>query len=197
MLITDMEQTRILCSKCSLHINGGTLAIAEHKNRRPFRDSYARCQLADRKRNCLVVVRNSIFYPVKCFCIASCIVLTRIDFFTVTGSEHNFVFLKNRVIAKFYLQTLGRIHTVQEPEGMFEFVTKFRGRERELLVGGQSIQELVYRFLVYELIILNSEKLVQIKCPRTLVAVDINTFSKFILYDIGHPISEHIQLRQI
>ena len=43
-----------------------------------------------------------------------------------------------------FRQRSGTVHPVQQPEGVLQFGTQFRGGKREFVLGGHGIQKAVY-----------------------------------------------------
>ena len=107
------EQARILRTERRLHIQGCTLDAAQHQHSSPFWNRNARGELSDRQRNCLVVLGDSLGHAVKRFLGRIIIVQP-----AVTHCRDDLVILENRMVVQLAGQSLGAVHTVQQPKRM-------------------------------------------------------------------------------
>ena len=107
------EQAWILRTERRLHIQGRALDAAQHQHGCPFGNRNACGKLPDRQCNCLVVLGDSLGHTVKRF-LGRIIVVQS----AVPHCRDDLVILENRMVVQLACQSLGAVHTVQQPKRM-------------------------------------------------------------------------------
>ena len=107
------EQAWILRTERRLHIQGRALYAAQHQHGCPFGNRNTCGKLPDRQCNCLVVLGDSFGHTVKRFLGRFIVVQS-----AVTHCRDDLVILENRMVVQLACQSLGAVHTVQQPKRM-------------------------------------------------------------------------------
>ena len=98
---------------------------------------------------------------------------------------------------KFAGKRPGAVHTVQQPEGVPEFIPQFRRGEGELLLRGQRVQKAVNRGFIHKApCFVDSKKFIQVKSVLFCLPLDLNALRQFIADDFAHLVGEQVQTRQ-
>ena len=93
-----------------------------------------------------------------------------------------------------FRQRSGTVHPVQQPEGVLQFGTQFRGGKRKFVLGGHGIQKAVHLGVVLKAAAgLYLEELVQIKGKFLRFAVDLHPLLNFVPDDLGHLVGVEVE----
>ena len=121
------------------------------------------------------VVGDGGFHPIK-----TLLVLVRVVQLAVTGGKDHLIVPEYRVRLQLFRQRSGTVHPVQQPEGVLQFGTQFRGGKRKFVLGGHGIQKAVHLGVVLKAAAgLYLEELVQIKGKFLRFAVDLHPPAEF------------------
>ena len=184
-----MEKAGVLGTERRLHIQRRAFQVGEHQHRRPFRDGHAGGELPHRQGDGLFVVGDGGFYPVKAL-----LVLVRVVQLAVTGGKDHLIVPEYRVRLQLFCQRSGAVHPVQQPEGVFQLGTQFRGGKRKFVLGGHGIQKAVHLgFVLKAAAGLYLKELVQVKGIFLRFAVDLYTLPDLVPDDLGHLVGVEVE----
>ena len=184
-----MEKAGVLGTERRLHIQRRAFQVGEHQHRRPLRDGDTGGQLPHRQGDGLFVVGDGGFYPVKAL-----LVLVRVVQLAVTGGKDHLIVPEYRVRLQLFRQRSGTVHPVQQPEGVLQFGTQFRGGKRKFVLGGHGIQKAVYlSFVLKAAARLHLEELVQVKGKFLRFAVDLHAPPDLVPDDLGHLVGVEVE----
>ena len=93
-----------------------------------------------------------------------------------------------------FCQRFGTVHPVEQPEGVLQFGTQFRGGKRKFVLSGHSIQKAVYlSFVLKAAAGLHLKELVQVKGKFLRFAVDLHTLLDLVPDDLGHLVGVEVE----
>ena len=183
----QVEQARVLAAEGRLHVQCGARHVREHEHGGPLRHGHARGELADRKGDGLVMVLDRAAHLVE-----------RLLVLVVAGGKHHLVVPEDGVRLKLLGEGAGGVHAVEHPERVAQLVAQLGRRERELLLRGERVEELVHVGVVHEAaVLLGREELVEVEGELGLLAINLHAAAGLLLDDVAHLVGEQVELGEV
>ena len=189
----QVEQARVLAAEGRLHVQCGARHVREHEHGGPLRHGHARGELADRKGDGPVVVLDRAAHLVERLLV----LVVGIDL-AVAGGEHHLVVPEDGVRLKLLGEGAGGVHAIEHPERVAQLVAQLGRRERELLLRGERVEELVHVGVVHEAaVLLGREELVEVEGELGLLAINLHAAAGLLLDDVAHLVGEQVELGKV
>ena len=189
----QVEQARVLAAEGRLHVQCGARHVREHEHGGPLRHGHARGQLADRKGDGPVVVLDRAAYLVERFLV----LVIGVDL-AVASSEYHLVILEDGVRLQLLGEGAGGVDAVEHPERVTQLVAQPGCRERELLLRGERVEELIHVGVVHEAaVVLGREELVEVEGELGLLAINLHAAAGLLLDDVAHLVGEQVELGEV